>query len=93
LHLKICYAFISCLNSKHGLGPSALQCWGPPQARGSPGWFLTERNSYFVGRLQDTLPIAVRDIFAVLFLSVMLDNSAHALVDIVLYVHKYFQIL
>lgn len=34
----------------------------------------------------------VRDVFAVVFLP-MLDNSAHALVDFVLYVHKYFQIL
>lgn len=57
----------------------------------SPGWFLTKGNSYFVGRLQDMLPVPVRDAFTVVFLP-MLDNSAHALVDFVLYFHKYFQI-
>lgn len=65
---------------------------GTRQVRGCPGWFLPKGNGYFVGKLQDTLPMPVRAVFAVVFLPV-LDNSVHAVVDFDLYLDKYFQTL
>lgn len=57
------------------------------EVRGSPGGFLTKGNRYFVGRLQGTLPMPIRDVFAVVFL---LDSSAHALMDFVFYINNFF---